>query len=232
MVHTGPMPDVLTLAQAADLTRTGDLWLFRGRTAADRAIQTLTNSPVNHVGLAVVVDDLPPLMWHAELSRNLTDVWTGGNHRGVQLHDLTQAVERWQDVYGQQAWLRQLSPEVGQAEEDAVLRVVARLDGVSFPSAARLLGRWLRGRDAYVPRRQRQAPRVRPEAAYCAEITALTLQEMGIVADDRRAQWYDPGTFWSREYLPLRPGWSYGAEVQVGAPDPDRAVPSARSRWR
>jgi hypothetical protein len=224
--------DVLTLAQAADLTRTGDLWLFRGRTAADRAIQTLTNSPVNHVGMAVVIDDLPPLMWHAELGRALPDVWTGGHHRGVQLHDLAGAVERWQDAYGQQAWLRQVTPEVGQAEEDALMRVIARLDGVSFPSSTRLLGRWLRGRDAYVPRRKRGVAQVRPEAAYCAEVTALTLQEMGIVADDRRAQWYDPGTFWSGEYLPLRDGWSYGAEVQVGSVDPGRPVPSARTRWR
>ena len=44
------MSDPLTLDRAVDLTRTGDLWLFRGRTVADRAIRTLTNSPVNHVG--------------------------------------------------------------------------------------------------------------------------------------------------------------------------------------
>lgn len=223
---------MLTLERAAELTRTGDLWLFRGRTVADRTIRTLTNAPVNHVGMAVVIDDLPPLMWHAELSRSLQDVWTGGHHRGVQLHDLGQAVERWQDVYGQQAWLRQLSPEVDRAAEDALLRVVARLDGVSFPSTTRLLGRWLRGRDAYVPRRKRGRPAVRPEAAYCAEVVALTLQEMGVVADDRRAQWYDPGTFWSGEYLPLRDDWSYGAEVQVGRVDTGRPVPSARTRWR
>jgi hypothetical protein len=222
----------LTLQQAVDLTRTGDLWLFRGRTAADRAIQTLTNSPVNHVGMAVVLDDLPPLMWHAELGRTLEDVWTGGHHRGVQLHDLAAAVERWQGVYGQQAWLRQLTPEAGRRQEDAAMQVIARLDGVSFPSTVGLLGRWLRGRDSYVSRRKRSAPKVRPEAAYCAEVTALTLQEMGIVADDRRAQWYDPGTFWSGEFLPLTPGWSYGTEVAVGEVDRDRPVPSARTRWR
>jgi hypothetical protein len=32
--------------EAVDLTRTGDVWLFRGRTVADRAIQVATNSPV------------------------------------------------------------------------------------------------------------------------------------------------------------------------------------------
>ncbi len=205
----------LGLDEAVELTRTGDLWLFRGRSGPDRAIQTLTNSPVNHVGMAVVLDDLPPLMWHAELGSSLLDHWTGDHHRGVQLHDLRAAVTRWQEVYTQGAWLRQLIPEVGRDEEDAVLRAIARLDGVSFPSTLRLAGRWLRGRDAYVARRDRERSRPRPEAAYCAEVVALTMQEMGLLGADRRASWYDPGTFWSGEFLPLAAGWSYGVEVPV-----------------
>jgi hypothetical protein len=206
--------DQLGLDDAVGLARTGDLWLFRGHSAADRAIQTVTNAPVNHVGMSLVLEDLPPLMWHAELGRSLQDVWTGEHHRGVQLHDLREAVVRWQEVYGQAAWLRQVTPEVGHREEDAALRAVARLDGVSFPSTARLAGRWLRGRDGYLPRSERH-DRPRPEAAYCAEIVALTLQEMGMLADDRKAIWYDPGTFWSGEYLPLTDGWRYGREVPV-----------------
>lgn len=224
------MKDALTLDQAVDLTRTGDLWLFRGRTAADRAIRTLTNSPVNHVGMSVVIDDLPPLMWHAELSKVLTDVWTGGNHRGVQLHDLRQAVDRWSGTYGQQAWLRQLTPEVGRPQEDALLTAIARLDGVSFPSTAKLAARWFRARDAYVAVKKRGV-KVRPEQAFCAEVVATTLQDMGVIALDRRATWFDPGSFWSGDYLPLREGWAYGREVKVGKPGPGR-VPSARDRWR
>ena len=83
------MPEsVLSLEDAAELTRTGDVWLFRGRSAADRTIRTFTNAPINHVGMAVVIDDLPPLMWHAELGKSLLDMWSGAKHRGVQLHDL------------------------------------------------------------------------------------------------------------------------------------------------
>ncbi|EFC79413.1 hypothetical protein [Parafrankia sp. EUN1f] len=136
----------LTLDDAVELTRTGDVWIFRGRSTMDRAIQLTTNSPVNHVGMAVVLDDLPPLMWHAELGRSLHDVWAGGHHRGVQLHDLREAVVVWGNRYGQRAWLRQLEPTVDRAAEDAVLRTVARLDGTPFPSTARLAGRWLAGR--------------------------------------------------------------------------------------
>ena len=74
---------VLSLQAAADVTRTGDLWLFRGKSTTDHAIRAITNAPVNHVGMAVVLDDLPPLMWHAELGRGLLDVWTGDHHRGA-----------------------------------------------------------------------------------------------------------------------------------------------------
>ncbi|MBB1025516.1 MULTISPECIES: hypothetical protein [unclassified Dietzia] len=146
--------DTVPLAAAAHRTRTGDLWLFRGRTTADRLIQTLTNSPVNHVGVAVVLDDLPPLLWHAEMGRALTDVWTGRRQRGVQLHDLEAAVRQWTGPYGQRAWFRQISPETGEAQEDAVLETIARLNGVSFPSAGRLTARWARGRWAARGRRR------------------------------------------------------------------------------
>ena len=98
----------LSLDEAAAAASTGDIWLFRGRSIADRAIQTLTNSPVNHVGMVVAIDDLPPLLWHAELGRSLPDVWTGDRQRGVQLHRLDAAVTQWNERYGQRAWVRPL----------------------------------------------------------------------------------------------------------------------------
>lgn len=125
---------MLEIHDAADLVRTGDLLLFRGRTLADRTIRTISNAPVNHVGVAIVIDDLPPLLLHAELSRKQLDIWTGGYHRGVQLHDLAEAVERWSHGYAQEIWMRQLAPEVGREQEDAALKAVARLDGVPYPA--------------------------------------------------------------------------------------------------
>lgn len=245
--------DTVPLAAAVHRTRTGDLWIFRGRTAADRLIQTLTNAPVNHVGVAVVLDDMPPLMWHAEMGRALPDVWTGRHQRGVQLHVLEDAVRQWTGPYGQRAWFRQISPEVGPEQEDALLATIARLDGVSFPSAGRVLGRWARGRwtargagarpggsgegvggdddeagglGARLrtlvgrSRRRRSAPTagMRMEAAYCAEVAGVTLEEMGVLLPAGDASWYDPGRFWSGDDLPLAPGWSYGREIAVTVP--------------
>lgn len=211
---------VLAFETAVDLTRTGDLWLFRGRTAADRAIQLTTNSPVNHVGLAVVIDDLPPLMWHAELGRSLPDVWAGKHHRGVQLHDLADAVRVWAHRYGQRAWLRQLDHPVTRETEDALLRTIARLDGTPFPSTAGLAGRWLAGR---LPRRRGGRHRQREaglETAYCAEVVALTYQAMGLLPSGRRPSWYDPGAFWSGDGLPLEAGARLGDEIAVAVPPP------------
>ncbi|MGC4747708.1 hypothetical protein ACLQ28_18935 [Micromonospora sp. DT201] len=148
----------ISLDEAVELTRTGDVWVFRGRSVPDRAIQFTTNSPVNHVGMAVVLDDMPPLMWHAELGRSLPDLWSGTHQRGVQLHDLRDAVCVWANRYGQRAWLRQLDPPADGEMERAVLSTIARLDGTPFPSTAQLAWRWVRGRVPALPRPGRSAP--------------------------------------------------------------------------
>jgi hypothetical protein len=205
----------ITLDEALDLTRTGDVWLFRGRTAADRAIQVATNSPVNHAGMSVVIGDLPPLMWHAELGRSLPDVWSGARQRGVQLHDLREAVLVWASRYGQRAWLRQLHGTVSVEMEDAVLRTIARLDGTPFPSTARLASRWLAGR---VPHVSHGTGETGLETAYCAEVLAITYQAMGLLADNHRPSWYDAGSFWSGDALALSAGFALGNEIAVQIP--------------
>ncbi|MEV0346939.1 hypothetical protein AB0H88_14315 [Nonomuraea sp. NPDC050680] len=203
----------MTLDEAVSLTRTGDLWVFRGRSVPDRAIQTMTNSPINHVGMAIVVEDLPPMMWHAELGRSLPDLWSGTHQRGVQLHDLREAVTVWANRYGQRAWLRQLEPEASPEMEDAALRAVARLDGTPFPSTARLAARWARGR---VPQLRRRLGESTLESAYCAEIVAITYEEMGLLPGGRRPNWYDPGRFWSGDSLDLVGEHKLGNEITVG----------------
>jgi hypothetical protein len=199
-------PNSLGRDEAVELTRTGDLWLFRGRSAPDHAIRAVTNAPVNHVGMAVVLDDLPPLMWHAELGRGLLDVWSGSHHRGVQLHDLGDAVDQWTGRYRQRAWLRQLDAGIGADREAALLTTIARLDGTPFPSTVALAVRWARGR-------LRRPAGV--ETTYCAEVVAATYQAMGLLGDDRPTNAYDPGSFWSGDELRLLGGARLGAEIRV-----------------
>jgi len=212
----------ISLDEAVDLARTGDVWLFRGHKMADRAIQVATNSPVNHVGMCVAIDDLPPLMWHAELGRSLPDVWTGDRHRGVQLHDLRESVIVWAARYGQRAWLRQLDPVVTGEMEDAVLRTIARLSGTPFPSTASLASRWLLGR---LPGRGRQDG-ADLETAYCAQVLAVTYQAMGLLPSSRQPGRYDPGSFWSGDHLGLSNGFRLGGEIGVQLPAGDTSMPS------
>ena len=212
----------ITLDEAVNLARTGDVWLFRGHKMADRAIQMATNSPVNHVGRSVAIEDLPPLMWHAELGRSLPDVWTGARHRGAQLHDLREAVIVWAARYGQRAWLRQLDPAAAGEMEDAVLRTIARLDGTPFPSTARLASGWLLGR---MPAGRNQGGGADPETAYCAQILAVTYQAMGLLPGGRPGR-YDPGSFWSGDNLGLSAGFRLGGELAVRVPAGEPGMPN------
>jgi hypothetical protein len=201
---------VIDLDDALATAATGDIWLFRGRTFADRAIQTLTNSPVNHVGMVVALDDLPSLLWHAELGRSLTDVWTGRRQRGVQLHRLRDAVTTWEERYHQRAWLRQLQGgEIERHHEDRLMEVIDRFDGHPFPTTARLAGRWAAGRF-----RRREASL---ETLYCAELVAMTYQAMGLLSDRHPASWYDPGRFWSGDHVDLVAPFGLGDEIAVSS---------------
>jgi hypothetical protein len=196
----------LAFDDAIAAAATGDLWLFRGRSLADRAIQTVTNSPVNHVGMVVAIDDLPPLLWHAELGRSLPDVWTGERHRGVQLHRLADAAATWTGRYGQRAWVRQLQGPLERHHEDRLMEVVERFDGHAFPTTLGLARQWLNGR-------LRRSSTL--ETIYCAELVAATYQHMGLLPSRRPASWYDPGRFWSGDRIELVAPFALAGEIAV-----------------
>lgn len=192
------------------------MWLFRGRKVADRAIRVFTNSPVNHVGVVLALEDLPPLLWHAELGASMPNVWSGVRERGAQLHHLDRAVSTWVHRYGQQPWLREIDVDISTDQEDRALAVVDEFSGRSFPSTRRLAGHWLAGR----ARRG-----VSFTDVYCAELVAITFERMGLLGTDRPPNWYDPGTFWSGDRLELV-GATLGAEVLI------EDVPAIDDAWR
>ncbi len=198
----------LPFDEAVATAATGDIWLFRGRSVADRAIQTITNSPVNHVGMAVALDDMPPLLWHAELGRSLPDAWTGQRQRGVQLHKLADAVRTWDDKYGQRAWMRRLEGgTITREQEDALIQTIDRYSGKPFPTTPGLMRSWATGRV-----RRREIDR---ETIYCAELVAVTFQNMEILPGKRPSSWYDPGKFWSGDDLELNEPFALSGEIAV-----------------
>jgi hypothetical protein len=197
----------LALDDAVATASTGDIWLFRGRSLADVAIRTVTNSPVNHVGMVVAIDDLPPLLWHAELGRSLRDLWTGEFQRGVQLHLLGQAVRTWNERYRQRAWVRQLEGGIERRHEDRLMETIARFDGKPFPTTMGLARQWATAR---FPGRSSSL-----ETIYCAELVATTYQHMGLLPRRRPASRYDPGRFWSGDRIDLVAPFALSREVAV-----------------
>jgi hypothetical protein len=198
---------ILALDDAIATASTGDIWLFRGRAFADVAIRAVTNSPVNHVGMVVAIDDLPPLLWHAELGRSLKDVWTGEFQRGVQLHPLSEAVKTWAERYRQRAWVRHLEGTIERHHEDRLIETIDRFDGRPFPTTLGLVRQWSTGR---VRRRSSSL-----ETIYCAELVATTYQHMGLLPKRRPAIWYDPGRFWSGDRIELVAPFALSREVAV-----------------
>ena len=199
----------LAFDEAIATAATGDIWLFRGKSLADRAIQTLTNSPVNHVGMCVALDDMPALLWHAELGKSLPDAWTGERQRGVQLHKLADAVRTWDEKYGQQAWVRRLEgghiyARAGEPpdRDDRQIRRQAVPDhgrpGALVGDRARAPARGL-ARDDLLRRARR-----RDDAAHGAACPTSA-----------RSSWYDPGKFWSGDEITLVEPFVLGEEIAV-----------------
>jgi hypothetical protein len=198
-------------SEILETARTGDVWLFRGPSGADRAIRVFTNAPVNHVAMVVALDDLPPLLWHTELGQSIESVWSGDRHRGAQLNRLEEALDVWTSKYKQRAFLRQFDGEITRDMEDALLRVIAEYEGRPFPRTRRLVGKWLSGR------LRREASE---QAVYCAELLAITYTRMGLLDARTPANWFDPGRFWSGDRLELLGGAALGAEIAVSSAAP------------
>jgi hypothetical protein len=156
--------------------------------------------------MVVALDDLPPLLWHAELGRSLPDVWTGEHQRGVQLHVLRDAVVTWRERYNQRAWMRQLEGTIERRHEDLLMETIERFDGRPFPTTPGLVRQWLTGR-------LRRSSSL--ETIYCAELVATTYQHMGLLPKRRPASWYDPGRFWSGDRIELEPPFALRSEVAV-----------------
>jgi hypothetical protein len=125
-----------------------------------------------------------------------------------------------------------LTPHATREQENELLRVIARMDGTAFPTTVRLTGRWFRGRlptindwvrgiplvDRKVreqAQQRRQQRKMSLETAYCAETVAITYEEMGLLVTDKDTNWFDPGSFWSGDTLPLAPGYQLGNEIAV-----------------
>jgi len=63
--------------------------------------------------------------------------------------------------------------------------------------------------------RRKERQRLGLEAAYCAETVAITYEEMGLITTEKYSNYFDPGSFWSGDKLPLTPGYALGDEIEI-----------------
>lgn len=63
--------------------------------------------------------------------------------------------------------------------------------------------------------RRKERQKLGLEVAYCAETVAITYEEMGLLTTEKYSNYFDPGSFWSGDRLPLTPGYALGDEIEI-----------------
>ena len=96
---------------------------------------------------------------------------------------------------------------IERQHEDRLIETIDKYNGKPFPTTPGLARSWVTGRI-----RRRQVSR---ETIYCAELVAVTMQNMGLLGDKRPMSWYDPGKFWSGDDVELVEPFTLGGEIAV-----------------
>ena len=96
---------------------------------------------------------------------------------------------------------------IEREHEDRLIETIDKYNGKPFPTTPGLVRSWVTGRI-----RRREVSR---ETIYCAELVAVTMQNMGLLGDKRPMSWYDPGKFWSGDDVELVEPFALGGEIAV-----------------
>ena len=227
----------IDLDKAIDLTRTGDVWLFRGRSAADRAIQVThqqPRQPRRHVGrprrhaaadvargARPVADrhvDAAPGIAACSCTTCARPCWCGdastastagcaSSSRRSPARWKTLSSRRSRDSTARRSRRRHGSPRGGSAA------------GCRCADAAptRTVGSDGSADSATSSRRRRRTGRT-PRDGLLRRGRRRHLRGDGPARDRPPPGWYDPGRFWSGDELDLLRGASLGGEIAVNLP--------------
>ena len=204
-----------TAADILDQVQTGDLILCHGSAKSSEEIELLTHSPYSHAAMIVLLGpDRKPFVWE-EVPQSLAKDPDHNDeaHSGAQLGEFCDIVEQIY-LFGDIPYWR---PLVWNRPPDFDAQVAAGLpplDGIPFDKRLLMLEHWLEGR-LHIP-----APRT---SMYCAELVALTFQNVGLLPKDPPSNWYSPGSFGGTPPdAPLRLGATLGETVLISrTPDVD-----------
>lgn len=202
------------LSQVLEKCQTGDILLFQGHSSESRLIEFVTGSKFSHVGMVLRDPSKPrPMIWQAGPDPVISDdpdPETGTVHGGAQCGWLDEALKLMDSQsYRDTPFWRPLTGVTRDAGwVKAILGCIARVEGTPFPPI------WEMFEEGFEGDLKIATP---TSTLFCAQLVALSLQEIGILPpDDPPANWYDPKRF-SEEFdeLPLQGGATLGQTWQV-----------------
>jgi hypothetical protein len=205
-------PRTITYESLEPKLRTGDVFLFHGKSAISKTIERGTRSRFSHAAMVVRPHrSRRPYLWQTGPVKIVGDRLTRTDHGGAQLGDLREALLLMTDPsYADQPYVRRMHVRRTPDFEALAMMVVADIDGRPFPKMTQMLRQWKAGQ-----RRVDESDRT----LFCAELVAETLMRMGLLLLDPPPNAYSPQHF-SEQYrrLHLQKGASLGPEFKVARP--------------
>jgi hypothetical protein len=197
--------------------QTGDLVLCHGTGRLSYAIEVVTLSEFSHSTMAVrLKPDGPVFLWE-EVPGGLEQdpEKHDKKHNGAQLGLASKVIADMQHYGDTPHWLP-LDYDRPSDFDDQVVKIIAGLDGRSFPTMKGMLLDWVEGKIGI---------NTGDKQMFCAELVALTYQELGLMAKEPPANAFDPGSFARADSSDLLlKGARFGKLEEISAPS--SSVPS------
>ena len=203
--------------------QTGDLILCHGTGRLSYTIEVISLSEFSHATMAVRLKPGGPVFVWEEVPGPLEGDPEKHNklHPGAQLGPADKVLADMHQYGDTPHWLP-LHYDRPPDFDDAVVKVIAGLDGRPFPTMKDMLLHWIEGKLDIATGDQ---------TMFCAELVALTYQELGLLPRVPPPNGFDPGTF-AREDASemLLLGARFGELEEItpassGAPSPTPPAP-------
>jgi hypothetical protein len=207
-----PDPRTVVYEDIEPRLRTGDVFLFHGKSAISKKVERGTRSRFSHASMVVRPDvSKPPFLWQTGPVKIVRDRLTRTDHGGAQLGDLKEALLLMTSPeYGDEPYVRQLTLNRTPEFEQLTMMIVSDIDGRPFPTMTQMMQQWKAGQS-----RRSESDRT----LFCAELVAETFMRIGLLLLDPPPNSYSPKSFSSAyKRLRLLKGASFAPELHVTRP--------------
>ena len=192
--------------------RTGDLILFSGTSAESEWIKALTLGEFSHAAMIYRPDPTQaPLLWQEAPEGIVTDPWVTppAVHAGAQLGDALAATQLITYTYKDAPFYVALDWERPDTLNDLMADVLTTYEDRPFGTILEMVLHYLMGHFRNASSGD--------ATLYCAQLVAVTYMRIGLLSDERPANYYAPSSFDpSSETL----SWATGVQASLAVPTP------------